>query len=54
MTDIDLSANALLLIALAYGLAWACVGAAFVFAFQERRARKAQRKTKHQSINIHA
>jgi hypothetical protein len=52
MTDIGINGNALFIIALAYGLAWACVGAAFMAGFIERRDRKAKRNTKSQSINF--
>lgn len=54
MTDIDLSPNTILIIYIANSLAWAFIGAAFVFALQERRARMAARKTKHTPINTHA
>lgn len=52
MNDTGLSPTAILLIAILYGLAWACCGAAFTIAFQERRDRKAKRSTVHTHTNL--
>lgn len=52
--DIGLSANIILIIAIAYGLAWACLGAAFAFGIIERRNRKPASKPKHNPIDIKA
>ena len=53
MTDIDINGNVIFLFMLAYGLAWACLGAAFAFGVIER-ARKRNAKTKHTPTSITA